>query len=166
MNNFIRFIKSDLNNLSINLSLQQVIELASFNYYEKKEENKKNKKKNGNCDNSKHKLDEKINDIYSVYSSKLDNFEKSLKINKNDEKDIISKLSNELNNTKFQIDINKTQGVTRSKSQNSSQIFHNNTKETKNNTEFEMFLNKNDVEKIKKNNKLLELIVVFIDIIY
>jgi hypothetical protein len=158
INNFIRFIKSDMSNLTLNLSLKQVIDLASFGYFDKKDEKKG---KNNNTDEkNKSKWHSKTNnEMFTNYRSSLENFEKSNKFNKNDEKDLISKLSDELNNPKFHVDINKTQGITRFKSLNNSFLIDH-KKEMKSNGEIDKNTNINDLEKIRKNNKLLELIVV------
>lgn len=157
INNFIRFVRSDLSALTLNLSLKQVIDLASFNYFEKKDEkNNKDKREEKNTSKWQSKTN---NEMFTNYRSNLENFEKKNKINKFDEKDLVSKLLNELNNPKFQVDITKTQGFSKFKSLNNSFLLEPN-RDMKIANESEKHMNINDIEKIRKNNKLLELIVV------
>ena len=164
INNFIRFIRSDMRNLTYNLSIIQVIDFASFNYFEKSDLKKINAKKHNNEYDSKEKTSiyEKNNEsIYKMNPSILDNFERTIKFNKNDNNDIINKFSNELNNPLYKIDFSKNKGLSKSKSQAHSINFNQNENGLKiNEDDYGKIMVNNDLDKIKKNYKLLELIVV------
>lgn len=167
INNFIRFVKSDMSGLTMNLSLQQVIEFAGFGYFEKKSLNEKKTnqthKPQANLQHSKdpQKYREKPYKGLS-YVNSLSNFEQSKKFNnKLEEKELIEKLTKEFDDPKFLFD-NKRDQFPRSKSYVNTFLLDQ-SKITKDGniltTEFDKF---SDIDKIKKNNKLLELIVVCI----
>jgi len=163
INNFIRFIRSNLSNLTQNLTLQQVIDFASINYFDKSENMKNKEEIKHDHPKSKNSFNKNHIDIYSIYPSNFQNFERTVKFNKNDDKDIIIKFSNELNNPKYKIDYSKNKGISRSKSYSKSISVNNKQKEDSskiNENDYDKIVNNNDINKIKKNNKLLELIVV------
>jgi hypothetical protein len=149
----------------MNLSLNQVIDLAGFNHFGKEEGKKKKfipiEERIPYNMSSKLSSPKKKKAFANPYPSDLSKFENSLKYNKNDEKDLIDKLSKEFNNPKYKVDNKKNQQIPRSKSYANS-ILLDNTRTTKdgyNFTENEKIMD-NDLDKIRKNNKLLELIVV------